>query len=314
MLDKTDKSQGAFFADVIAGLSRPQKAIPPKYFYDERGSELFDAICDVPEYYPTRTEAALLSRIAPALAKELSELSHLVEYGSGASRKTRIVLDALKNLKTYVPIDVSEEFLLNVADRLAADYPDLDVLPLVGDFGEVLTLPMETETGQRAGFFPGSTIGNLGPAGGTAFLARARQSLGAGSVFLLGADLIKDENTLRAAYNDSAGITAQFNLNLLSRINRELGADFKESAFRHKAIWNAQESRIEMHLVSDVAQTVAIDGRRFGFRPGETIHTENSYKFTPASLTMLAASAGWTLRNIWTDSAFPFAVALFRAA
>lgn len=313
MLDKTDKSQSAFFADVIAGLSRPQKAIPPKYFYDERGSELFDAICDVPEYYPTRTEAALLSRIAPALAGELSELSHLVEYGSGASRKTRIVLDALENLKTYVPIDVSEEFLLNVADRLAADYPALDVMPVVGDFSDPIELPAETESGQRAGFFPGSTIGNLGPAGGAAFLSSARQSLGAGSAFLLGADLIKDEDTLRAAYNDSAGVTAQFNLNLLSRINRELGADFNESAFRHKAIWNARESRIEMHLVSGAAQTVAIDGRRFRFRPGETIHTENSYKFTPASLTALAASAGWKLRNIWTDRAFPFAVALFYA-
>lgn len=314
MLDKPTEHHTAFYSDVIRGLSQPQKTIPPKYFYDERGSELFDEICDVPEYYPTRTEAALLSRIAPALADELSGLAHLIEYGSGASRKTRIVLDALENLQTYVPIDVSEEFLLDTADRLAADYPDLDVVPVVGDFTNEIALPESTDTGQRAGFFPGSTIGNLGPEGGTEFLQRARQSLGEGSAFLLGADLIKDTTTLRAAYNDSAGVTAKFNLNLLSRINRELGADFNEDAFQHTAVWNDKESRIEMHLVSSAAQTVSINGRRFGFRAGETIHTENSYKFTPASLTALAATAGWNLRNIWTDRMFPFAVALFHAA
>ncbi len=226
MLDRTtDKS---FHDDVVAGLSLPQKSIPPKYFYDERGSQLFDAICEVPEYYPTRTEAALLARIAPELAKRLEDFDHLVEYGSGASKKTRIVLDALTSLKSYVPMDISEEFLLSVADRLTADYGRLNIVPLVGDFTTDLTLPSEVRSGRKIGFFPGSTIGNLGPEGGRDFLARARKLLGDNAAFVLGADLVKDADTLRAAYNDRAGVTAQFNLNLLSRINRELGANFDE--------------------------------------------------------------------------------------
>jgi dimethylhistidine N-methyltransferase len=312
VLDKTrDK---AFFADVVAGLSLPQKAIPPKYFYDERGSELFDAICDEPEYYPTRTETALLSRIAPELAGRLAGFDHLVEYGSGASKKTRIVLDALKRLKSYVPIDVSEAFLLAVAERLATDYPGLHVLPVVGDFTGELRLPARVMRGGRIGFFPGSTIGNLGPEGGLDFLKRARTLLDSNAAFLLGADLVKDEDMLRAAYNDRAGVTARFNLNLLSRINRELGGDFDECAFHHHALWNADESRIEMHLVSDATQTVSINGHKFRFRSGETIHTENSYKFTPVGLGALADAAGWKVDTIWTDQDFPFAVALFSAA
>ena len=312
MLDRTQDK--VFYADVVAGLSLPQKSIPPKYFYDERGSELFDAICDVPEYYPTRTEAALLARIAPTLESHLTGFDHVVEYGSGASKKTRIVLDALPALKSYVPIDVSEEFLLSVAERLAADYPSLAVLPVVGDFTGELTLPGEVASGGKVGFFPGSTIGNLGPEGGLEFLTKARALLGADAAFLLGADLVKDEGVLRAAYNDRAGVTAQFNLNLLSRINRELGADFDECAFHHHALWNQNESRIEMHLVSDAIQTVSINGHTFRFRSGETIHTENSYKFTPARLSALAEAAGWNVKTIWTDKDFPFAVALFSAS
>jgi dimethylhistidine N-methyltransferase len=312
MLDKTQDK--AFYDDVVAGLSLPQKSIPPKYFYDERGSQLFDAICEVPEYYPTRTEAALLARVAPELAGRLSGFDHLVEYGSGASKKTRIVLDALSSLKSYVPMDISEEFLLGVADRLSADYPRLNVVPLVGDFTTDLTLPTEVTEDRKIGFFPGSTIGNLGPEGGIDFLFRARRLLGDDAAFVLGADLVKDADVLRAAYNDRAGVTAKFNLNLLSRINRELGANFDECAFHHNAIWNAQESRIEMHLVSDNAQTVRLNGCSFRFNSGETIHTENSYKFTPAALTSLAETAGWRTDKIWTDKEFPFAVALLSAA
>ncbi len=312
MLDKT-RDRG-FLDDVVAGLSLPQKALSPKYFYDERGSQLFDAICDLPEYYPTRTEAALLMRIAPDLATALSSLDHLIEYGSGASRKTRIVLDALPRLKTYVPMDISEEFLLGVAERLGEDYPKLRIVPLVGDFTGEITLPREVRGGSRAGFFPGSTIGNLGPRGGADFLRRARNTLGEGSAFLLGADLVKDVAVLRAAYNDSAGVTAAFNLNLLSRVNRELDADFNPCAFHHRAIWNPSESRIEMHLVSDVAQEVSVNGRIFRFRSGETIHTENSYKFTPETLTALVESAGWRVSRFWSDRDFPFAVALLAAA
>lgn len=308
-----DKPKNEFYADVVAGLSREQKSIPPKYFYDERGSELFDAICDLPEYYPTRTEAALLIRIAPELAERLSNHPHMIEYGSGASRKTRIVLDALSSLQTYVPLDVSEEFLLATADKLAADYPDLTVLPVVADFTASFKLPKEVSEGAKTGFFPGSTIGNLGPEGAREFLGNARKLLGNDAAFLLGADLVKNEDVLRAAYNDGAGVTAEFNLNLLSRMNRELGADFDAGAFHHDAIWNGDESRIEMHLVSDAAQTVAINGHRFRFRPGETIHTENSYKFTPDALTKLASETGWRSEKIWADEQFPFAVALFSA-
>ncbi len=311
MLDRVlDKS---FYEDVVAGLSLPQKSIPPKYFYDERGSQLFDAICEVPEYYPTRTEAALLSRIAPSLADRLAGFDHLIEYGSGASKKTRIVLDAL-TLKSYVPMDISEEFLLGVADKLSADYPGLNIIPLVGDFTAELSLPSEVRDGRRIGFFPGSTIGNLGPEGGREFLARACRQLGEGSAFVLGADLVKDAGVLHAAYNDRAGVTAKFNLNLLSRINRELGADFDECSFHHTAVWNGAESRIEMHLVSDAAQSVSLNGHTFRFRSGETIHTENSYKFTPQKLRLLAESAGWQMKEIWTDEEYPFAVALLSAA
>jgi dimethylhistidine N-methyltransferase len=311
MLDKTQSN--SFYRDVVAGLSMLQKALPPKYFYDERGSQLFEAICKLPEYYPTRTETALLSRIAPDLVKSLSNCDHLIEYGSGASKKTRIVLDALTSLKTYVPMDISEEFLLGVAEVLNADYPSLDVVPLVGDFTGDVVLPREVRPGRKIGFFPGSTIGNLGPEGGRDFLRRARRTLGDDAAFLLGADLVKDEGVLRAAYNDRAGVTADFNLNLLSRINRELGADFDSCAFHHNAIWNAEESRIEMHLVSDKAQSVSVNGHSFRFRKGETIHTENSYKFTPDRLKELAEDAGWNIHQLWADEAFPFAVALLDA-
>ncbi len=312
MLDKVvDKT---FYEDVIAGLSLPQKAIPPKYFYDERGSQLFDRICDLPEYYPTRTETSLLSRIAPELTERLSATQHLIEYGSGASRKTRIVLDALPELKSYVPMDISEDFLLGVADTVSTDYPKLDVVPLVGDFTAELKLPPEVEQGSKAGFFPGSTIGNLGPEGGRAFLARAREQLGDEAKFVLGADLIKDEKVLRAAYNDRSGVTAKFNLNLLSRINRELGADFDECSFHHNAVWNPEQSRIEMHLVSDTAQSISVNGKVFTFSDGETIHTENSYKFTPDALRALSESAGWRTEETWTDDEFPFAVVLLKAA
>lgn len=311
MLDKTQNN--SFYRDVVAGLSLPQKALSPKYFYDERGSQLFDAICELPEYYPTRTEAALLSRIACDLARALSGYDHLIEYGSGASKKTRIVLDTLAALKSYVPMDISEEFLLGVAERLAGDYPGLDVVPLVGDFTGDVVLPREVRRGPKVGFFPGSTIGNLGPEGGRDFLARARRTLGDDAAFVLGADLVKDEAVLHAAYNDRAGVTADFNLNLLARINRELGADFDLCAFHHAAIWNSAESRIEMHLVSDMAQKVCVNGQSFRFRKGETIHTENSYKFTPDRLTELVEDANWSVRHLWTDAEFPFAIALLDA-
>lgn len=314
MLDKVSKTDDAFYTDVVEGLSRAQKAIPPKYFYDERGSELFDAICDVPEYYPTRTEATLLMRIAPQLAERLVRHPHLIEYGSGASRKTRIVLDALTTLRTYVPIDVSDEFLHATADQLAADYPRFSIIPVVGDFTKSISLPDAVKHGGKIGFFPGSTIGNLGPAGAADFLKSARALLGDGAAFLLGADLVKAARVLKAAYNDRGGITAKFNLNLLSRINRELGADFNPSEFGHNAIWNGEESRIEMHIVSNAAQTVSLNGHSFAFREGETIHTENSYKFTPARLAELAAATGWRVDEMWTDEEYPFAVALFSAA
>lgn len=311
MLDKIDDR--TFYDDVIAGLSKPQKAIPPKYFYDERGSELFDAICDLREYYPTRTETALLARTMPRLSEALRDVRHLIEYGSGSSKKTALVLDSLRSLESYVPVDISAEYLLSVADRLCSQYPNLRIAPLVGDFTQKIALPSTTAKGKKAGFFPGSTIGNLSADDRREFLARARNQLGNDAFFVLGADLVKDRSVLRAAYNDAAGVTALFNLNLLRRINRELGADFNESAFRHQAVWSEEHSRIEMHLFSKARQTVWLDGNRFEFRDGESIHTENSHKFTTASLNELAETSGWRVSQMWIDEELPFAIALLAA-
>ena len=298
----------AFREDMIAALSRPVKSISPKWFYDEAGSDLFEQITGLDEYYPTRTEAALLARIALELAAAIPQGAVLVEFGSGASAKTRILLDGAPQLSAYVPMDISVEALDAAARSINADYPALEVWPVAGDFTHPIALPPEVAGRPRVGFFPGSTIGNFGPVGAVEFLRAVKALLGEGASMIIGADLVKDVDTLVAAYDDARGVTAAFNLNLLARANREIGADFDLAAFSHRAEWNAAESRMEMHLVSKSAQTVHIAGEAFSFSEDETLHTENSYKFTRAGFEALAASAGWRLGRRWVSPPPEFAV------
>ena len=303
---------GSFLHDVLEGLAASPKRIPPKYFYDETGSRLFEEICRTPEYYPTRVEAALLARIAPEVAEATPESAALVEFGSGASEKTRSLLDAAPQLAAYAPIDISGAALAQAANRIAAAYPALQVIPVVDDFTLLERLPPALSGRPKVGFFPGSTIGNFAPPEAAALLRRAKHLLGQGAHFLIGVDLAKSEAVLNAAYNDAAGVTAAFNLNLLARINRELGGDFDLSAFSHRAFWNAREGRVEMHLVSARDQTVRVDGAAFAFRRDETIHTENSYKYDPEGFARLAQSAGWRVEQMWTSPPPEFAAFLLR--
>lgn len=299
-----------FEADVVRGLSLPQKALAPKYFYDAEGSRLFEAICELPEYYPTRTEIELLRRVAPEIAALVPEGAALVEFGSGASRKTRILLDAAPQLAAYAPIDISPEALAQAAAAIRRDYPNLLVAPLTEDFTQALRLPPSVASRPIVGFFPGSTIGNFGPEEARDLLARAHRLLGEGARFLVGIDLVKPAPVLRAAYDDALGVTAAFNKNLLVRINRELGGDFDLDSFEHRARWNEAESRIEMHLESLAAQSVRVAGQAFTFDAGETLHTENSYKFTIEGFAELAASGGWRLERQWASADPAFAVVL----
>jgi len=305
-------SKSAFLSDVERGLSAPQKSLPCQYFYDEAGSNLFEQITELEEYYPTRTEVSILRAHAADIARQLGANALLVEYGAGASTKTRILLDALEAPEGYVPIDVSEDFLLQTADGLRAEYPSLPVHPIVGDFMVRLGLP-EGTSGTPVGFFPGSTIGNLSDEEITEFMQSARALLGETGKFVIGADLRKSPSILIPAYDDAAGVTAKFNLNLLIRINRELGADFDLDGFVHRAIWNDAASRIEMHLESLTDQVVSINGRTFTFAAGETIHTEISRKFDLDSLTDLVAKTGWHLDQVWCDDNEYFAVILLQA-
>ena len=297
-----------FRTDVLAGLSKPQKAIPPKYFYDAEGSRLFEAITELAEYYPTRTEIALLRDIAPAIGRMISPGAALVEFGSGASVKTRLLLDAAPQLGVYAPIDISRAALDAAAAAIRHDYPKLTVAPLLDDFTRALSLPPPAQGRPVTGFFPGSTIGNFTPEEARDFLKGARRLLGEGARFLVGIDVVKDEKTLVAAYDDALGVTAAFNKNLLARINRELGADFDLDAFAHRALWNPVDSRIEMHLESRKAQTVRVAGRTFRFAKGETLHTENSAKFTVERFAALAGESGWRLEDSWQSAKPAFAV------
>jgi dimethylhistidine N-methyltransferase len=301
----------AFRRDVVDGLSRAPKQVPPKWFYDARGSDLFEAICELPEYYPTRTETRLLTRIAPELAAHIPEGAVLIEYGSGASAKTRLLLDAAPQLAAYAPIDISVSALEAAAASIRRDYPQLVVEPLARDFTRGGAAPKAAAGRRRVGFFPGSTIGNFDPAEAVRLLAAARATMGDDGLFILGADLVKEPATMVAAYDDAAGVTAAFNKNLLARINRELDGDFDLDRFDHKAVWNAEESRIEMHLASRTQQVAQAAGRAFDFAAGETVHTENSYKFTVEDITGLARRAGWRLIDRWISPPPAFAVFLF---
>ncbi len=299
---------GRFLDDVMAGLSRPQKTLPPKYFYDAHGCALFEAICGLPEYYLTRAEIALMRGQVGDMAHYLGPGCVLIEYGSGSGRKTRILIGAIEPV-AYVPIDIARGQLGATAAEIARDFPRLRVIAVCADYSRPLALPELDDLGaRRIVYFPGSTIGNFTPAEAVAFLAGAREQAGAGGGLLIGVDLKKDAARLDAAYNDTRGITAAFNLNLLARINRELGADFDLSAFRHHAFYDEATGRIEMHLESVKAQAITISGRVIRFREGETIHTENSYKYSVREFQELAQAAGLAPIECWTDAEQLFSV------
>ena len=299
----------SFREDVIEGLSQPRKALPPKYFYDAEGSRLFDRICRLPEYYPTRAELALTRAHLADIARFAGRGCELVEYGSGASLKTRLLLRALRPA-AYVPVDISHSALAGAARRLAREFGWLHIFAVVGDFSQPLRLPVFRRRAgrRRVVYFPGSTIGNLDLQEAQAFLSMSRAQVGAGGAMLIGVDLKKDAQLLHAAYNDARGVTARFNLNLLRRVNRELGANFDLRRFRHYAFYNAGPGRIEMHLVSLARQSVRLGRHRFAFERGETIHTENSYKYSVAEFRALAAEAGFRTARAWQDAQGRFAL------
>jgi dimethylhistidine N-methyltransferase len=302
-----------FHADVLAGLRRPHKQLPAKYFYDAVGSRLFDRITELPEYYPTRTELGILRDNAEAMAARCGPRCLLIELGAGSLTKVRLLLDRLDRPAGYVPVDVSGDHLRSAAAALADDYPDLDVRPVVADFTGPFALPGVTAA-RRVVFFPGSTIGNFDPPEADALLRRVAGLVGPGGGLLLGVDLRKDVAVLERAYNDAAGVTAAFNRNLLVRINRELDADFDPAAFRHHAFFNREQSRIEMHLVSVRRQRVWVGPAAFDFRDGESIHTENSYKYDLSDLAARAGRCGLRLDEAWTDGQNYFAVSYLTAA
>lgn len=304
-----------FEADVLAGLNATPKRLPPKYFYDAVGSQLFERITALPEYYPTRCEMSILREHGTELAKLVAPGAALVEFGSGSSKKARILLSALRPLAAYVPVDICGEMIEQEARELRADFAALKVLPVTADITQDFALPLPAQAAPlRAGFFPGSTVGNFEPHEAAAFLRNAARILGAGATLIVGVDLIKPVEVLNAAYNDSAGVTAQFNLNLLKRINRELGGSFKLDSFVHHAFYNRERNRIEMHLASLKRQKASAAGETFDFRAGETIHTENSYKYSVESFGALARRAGWRPAATWTDARRYFSIQAFKLA
>jgi len=299
-------------AEVLAGLRRRPRAIAPKFFYDARGSALFDAITETPEYYLTRTEVAILRAHAAEIAARVGSGSLLVEPGGGSCSKVRILLECLRPC-AYVPMDISREHLLAAAEQVAAEFPWLEVHATCTDFTRQLAMPEASlPEGTRVAFFPGSSIGNFDPDAAVGFLAAVAELVGPGGFLLIGVDLKKDKAVLDAAYNDAAGVTAAFNLNLLARINRELGADFDLDAWRHRAHYDPALRRIEMHLESTRDQTVRVAGEAFAFAAGEGIHTENSYKYGIAEFQALAARAGFRREAVWTDTGGLFSVHLLR--
>jgi dimethylhistidine N-methyltransferase len=297
-----------FLRDIVAGLTARPKHLSPKYFYDQAGAKLFEDIIALPEYYPTRCELDILRTRAAELARFFPTGSALIEFGSGSSRKVRLLLKAAPTIASYAPVDISSQMLIQEAEELARDHPGLKVLPHEADFTQPFELPPALAGMPRTGFFPGSTIGNFEPHQACSFLRNAGEMLGRGAHLIIGVDLVKDAAVLHAAYNDAAGVTAAFNLNLLARINRELGGDFDLQKFSHHAFYNSERHRIEMHLASKMRQKVRVAGRTIEFRAGETIHTENSYKYTLESFTALARGSGWSPVAVWTDAGRNFSV------
>jgi dimethylhistidine N-methyltransferase len=301
-------AKASFLEDVLAGLSSSPKTLPPKYFYDERGSHLFDAICELPEYYPTRTELAMLKACGTEIASRVGPDAAVVEYGSGSGTKTAVLVEQLRPL-AYVAIDIADEQLRSAVSALAVAFPNVRMSALCADYTKRLDLPaLDNAVKKRLVFFPGSTIGNFTVPEALAFLVNARSVAGAGGAMLVGVDLKKDAAVLHAAYNDAQGVTAAFNLNVLRRINEELGADFDLQAFEHRAFYNAADGRIEMHVVSTREQTVRIGAQTFGFAAGETIHTENSFKYSVAEFQTLAREAGFEPEHCWVDAERLFSI------
>lgn len=299
--------------EILAGLQLPQKSVNPKWFYDHRGSELFDQITRLPEYYPTRTESMILKDNCDSIARICGADSVFIEPGSGSSEKVRILLDALKP-DVYVPVDISAEFLRQSAEALGGEYPWLDIFAVCADFNAGWEFLEELPVSPRVVFYPGSTIGNLEPVLAQQFLSGIRDVMGRDGGVLIGVDTHKATDRLNAAYNDSAGVTAAFNLNVLRRMNELLDAQFDEASFSHRAFYNEDLRRIEMHLVSNCAQQVACAGTTIGFERGETIHTECSYKYSLDDFTALADSAGLQIAQTWQDDEALFSVHYLRPA
>ena len=303
----------AFRRDILDGLAREPKATPPIWFYDRRGSELFEQITDLPEYYPTRTETALLKAHGLDFARAVGEGRAVVEFGAGSSRKTPHLLRAIRPA-AYVPIDISGDFLQASSAQLAGDFPELPVLPVVGDFNQPLDLPREIAGLPRLGFFPGSTIGNMEPDAAVDLLRAMRRLLGEDAMLLIGMDRIKDRDRLIAAYDDAQGVTAAFNLNLIERINRELEGDLPVDGFAHRAVWNDEKARIEMHLEARRPLHFHVGGACFTMAAGETIHTESSHKYGDRDQRLLLRAGGWEPMENWTDDEALFSLVLARAA
>jgi dimethylhistidine N-methyltransferase len=297
-----------FRQDVIAGLSKRRKSLPSRWLYDERGSELFEEITRLEEYYPTRVETGILRSNAEEIAGFVGKGATLIEYGAGAGIKTEILIAALQAPRLYVPIDISGDFLDQAVISLRHRFPDIGIWPIVADFTGDFEIPAGIPLKGRSAFFPGSTIGNLDHGETVSFLRRVHRHVGARGTAVIGADLTKDGKVLRAAYNDRQGVTAAFNLNLLARINRELDANFRLDRFGHEARWNNMISAVEMHLVSLEAQTVVVDGQSFDFEAGESIHTETSRKYDVRTFSALVESAGWYIEEMWTDPRQAFGV------
>jgi dimethylhistidine N-methyltransferase len=302
-------------ADALAGLARRPKRLPSKYFYDARGSELFEQITRQPEYYPTRVEIALMQAHAPHVAAAVGPRAHVVEYGSGSGRKTRLLLRALKDVVAYTPIEISRTALLASVERLADEFPDVEMLPVCADFTRAVKLPRPERTARRrVAFFPGSTLGNFTNDEAVALLRAMRETVGPGGAALVGIDLEKDAAVIEAAYNDAAGVTAEFTLNLLARLNREIGSDFDLSGFTHRAVYSRERGRIETYLVSRRNQDVTVGDRRFHFEADEAMQVEYSHKYTDDGFAALAAQAGMRVVEAWNDEAGWFGQRLLEPA
>jgi L-histidine Nalpha-methyltransferase len=312
LLETLERADPAFQEDVLAGLSAYVPAVPARWLYDHRGSELFDEITRLPSYYPTRTETALLKQIMPEIASRIQGGTAVVELGAGSATKTPLLLEAI-HPAAYVPVDISGDYLRQSAREIADRFPDIAVEPVIADFARPFELPDSISGLPKLGFFPGSTIGNFVPRTATDLLRSWRELLGVGSLLLIGMDRVKPVERLLAAYDDPQGVTASFNLNLLERINRELDGTIPLDAFRHEARWNSILSRIEMHLVATRAVTFTIAGREFSFAEGSSIHTENSHKYGQRGARVLLLAGGWTPIAEWTDEAGDFAVVLAEA-